>query len=193
MPLTDEAIEVYRRKTLHRCVLDKAPDRAELEEKYYRKEMTQSEIAMHLGVSEQQVSEHFRFHIPNQVAGALVRDGTIIEELKDLVIDKLGILKGKITKLNSLVDTAISSLEADGENMDPSKVLSLKSLASELRNYIKDTALLEGELRSAPLLQLQQVNVEFNQIKSVVLNSLPPEYQLKVAEALAQLEGSKSQ
>jgi len=152
-----------------------------LEEKYFRKEITQTEIARIVGLSEQQVSEHFRYHVPQQVS--MIIASKTGQELAEIVVDKLGLLKKHIVKLDEKV-VALYNLNT----LDPSTVQSIKALVSELRNFIKDSALLEGELRAAPTIKLQQINLQFNQLKQMVLHELPKEYQEKVLQALGQVE-----
>jgi hypothetical protein len=179
--LTKDAADIFRRRSLHRCILCRDPNRTEYEEQYFGREIAQKDIALKLHCSEEQVSEHFRFHIPNQVAEIVASKS--VTDLAELVVDKLGLLKKHSLKLDSMLET----LYKTGE-YDPATINSIKALVSELRNYIKDMALLEGELRAAPIFQLQQMNIQFNQLKQTILTKLPPEYQSVVVKALEELE-----
>ena len=178
-PNLPSSVKTFARKSLHRCIVCRSPDRAVYERNWYNKKTTLKVIALELRCSEQQVSEHMNYHVKQEVQRKVSSEFT--DEMAETVVDSVGILKKFITKFDERLTNLFS------QDLDPRMEQGLKAISSELRNYVQLLARLEGELQSVPLIQLNQISGEFNILKKFVLAKLCPKCRKKLVEQLPQL------
>jgi len=96
-------------------------------------------------------------------------------------VDKVGMLTKHLNMLDARMDTLY------GESFDPKTEQAIKALLSEIRNYVRTLAQLEGELQGAPTVQLQQINVQFSTLKQLVLTKLCPSCRAMLLKALPEV------
>jgi len=179
-PILPKAVEVYARKTLSKCKLCSNPNRADYEKNWFNRTTTLKEVAKETGMSEDKVSEHMNLHVKFEVQHKVASDYT--DELAELVVDKIGILRKHTLKLNTRLTDLLN------EPRDPKWEQSIKAISSELRNYIRTLAQLEGELQQAPVIKLQQINVEYNTLKQLILTKLCPRCKKLLFKTLPEVE-----
>jgi len=136
----------------------------ELLAKIERGEMTFQDVANELGVSRSYVWYCYTHHYKAELTETQSADFEYAEDLKELI----RLLKDRVFQV--VRDTSIHDRPT--------------AWIAQLRGCIHDLAELEGRLQKAPLIQLNQLKVQFEELTMFLLKELPPEYQQKVLEFL---------
>lgn len=66
--------------------------------------------------------------------------------------------------------------------VEPGNERAIAQLVQQIRGCIMDIAILEKRLQRTPLVQLQSINVQFNQLTEFMLNSLCPQCKTRLTE-----------
>lgn len=171
-----EAVHTFAYRTIRGCKVCRHPKRAEYEERYFNRQITQMEIASEVGCSDSQVSEHMRTHVMHEIQQHISSKYT--EELAEQVVDVMGTLRKHILRLDEKLDNWYDHA------VDPQSITALKAVSSELRNWLKDLAMLKGQLKETPIIKLQQIKIEFKHLQQLVIRELCPNCKQKVLEVL---------
>jgi hypothetical protein len=170
------AMRTFARMSLRKCIVCRQPNRSQMEEDYYYRRKTAGEIGLELHCSTEQVSEHMRQHVKHEIQQKVPSE--FVAKLASDAIDGLSMITEVTQKL---YDRTMAALDTE---FDPEIEAAVKSVASELRNYIKDMAILKGELCNVPVVNMQLVNIQFNQLKQMVLSDLCPICRAKILTKL---------
>ena len=144
------------------CVICTSPERAELEQAYFRHEITSEEIAKKLGTSESTVFHHMKHHFQPLV------QKTAALEVASLAGNEIVVLQSNVEKLNG----KLSELLDEGSVYEDGFVSDAVKLHKEVRESIKD--LLRFQEQWGPQSDGQQINQTIN-ILSVELQNESPE------------------
>jgi len=159
------AVQLYKRRVLRRCVLCSHPEREQYERDWFDRRTTLKEIANDLKCSDSQVSEHMNQHVISATRIELASEYP--KELATSVVETIQLLESKAIKFASRLDTLLDM------DVGPGMEQALKATSSEFRSYIKDISILKGDIQQAPQVQLQQINIQFDNIKSALLEIIP--------------------
>ena len=149
------------------CQVCRHPRRAEIVAAVQQEHMSIEEGARTLGVSKTVLWRHLRFH---EVTDADVLQGKF--DSLEILCEIASILRQRLQEVKNLpAGTLVNE-----------RILEL--VTRNLRQTIMDIEQLTGRLRTAPLIQLQQVYINYEKMLTVVLQNLCPDCQRKVRQAL---------
>ena len=141
----------------------------------YLGKITLEDISRDSGMSYQMVWRHFHEHVE-----VSVQNGQIV--LKQIKPEE-----NYIEVLHNLMDDLrrmVKDLQDEPTNQATVKMKT--QLISEIRGLIRDLCTLEGTLRRGPLIQLNQLNIQFEYLTSYLAMNLCEHCKKKVAEFLVQ-------
>lgn len=144
------------------CVICTAPERAELEQAYFKGEIPSEEIAKKLETSESTVFHHMKHHFQPLV------QKTAALEVASLAGNEIVVLQSNVEKLNS----KLSELLDEGSVYEDGFVRDAVTLHKEVRESIKD--LMRFQEQWGPQSDGQQINQTIN-ILSLELQNESPE------------------
>ncbi len=144
------------------CAICTAPERAELEQAYFKGEITSEEIAKKLETSESTVFHHMKHHFQPLV------QKTAALEVASLAGNEIVVLQSNVEKLNS----KLSELLDEGSVYEDGFVRDAVTLHKEVRESIKD--LMRFQEQWGPQSDGQQINQTIN-ILSLELQNESPE------------------
>lgn len=149
------------------CAVCRHPRRFEVVDAIRQEQMSIEEGAKELGVSKSLLWRHIRFHETTDadVLRQKIDSLEILAEIADLLRQRLQEVKSLPT--GTLVNEKI-----------------VETVTRNLRQTVMDIEQLAGRLRSAPLIQLQQVYINYERVLAVVLKDLCPVCQAKVLQTL---------
>jgi len=149
------------------CSVCRNPKAPEILAKVWNEEMTLADAARHLGVSYQLLWHHMRFHEGRKPAetSADVDAIAVLREITDILKERLDQLRG--LPVGIVVNERMITM-----------------LTRDLRETIMDLERLTGRLRSAPLIQLQQINVHYEQLLTFIVRELCSECRKKARKWL---------
>jgi hypothetical protein len=148
------------------CSVCKHPKAPEVVAKVKAGTLTIEDAAKELGVSYPLMWRHLRYH---EVTDQQVLSGDI---------DTFGLLKELVTVLKRWLDEAKQLSPTVGN----ARILDV--VVRNMRQTLMDIETLTGRLRTAPLIQLQQVNIQYEKLTAFLLTQTCPECRKKTAEFL---------
>lgn len=151
------------------CKVCKHPRVAEIEALVRANKLTIQDASRELGCSYQEAWAHFNRCLAEPAnADQFAQDLILLRELVFKLNDRV----------NDLEDTPTTKISV---NM-------LTSLTREIRGLIRDLGALEGRLQSGTLIQLNQVNVKFEKLTSIMFSSLCDKCRGSLISELEKLE-----
>jgi len=143
------------------CSLCSDPRTPEVLYRVQKGEITLQEAARILGVSYKMLWRHVRYHEQLKLPETYATDALqVLGEIKQTLLDILRVLKERSYDHETIRDIAVA--------------------ARELRNTILDIEKVSGRLRSAPLVQLQQINILYEELVAFMATELCEECRKKV-------------
>ena len=158
------------------CVICTSPERAELEQAYFRHEITSEEIAEKLGTSESTVFHHMKHHFQPLV------QKTAALEVASLAGNEIVVLQSNVEKLNG----KLSELLDEGTVHEDGFVRDAVILHKEVRETVKD--LLRFQDQWGAKTDNQQVNQTIN-VLQIELSKESPETWTRIRKQLAENMG----
>jgi len=171
---SEKMVETYRRRIIRKCTVCLYEGHKELEEKFYRREITMIEIAAIVGCSEQAVSDHFK-HLESRVTTMVGQ--SIGGELAKQVTNSIQTLIDSSKMLCSRIERA-----NDEWDIEPRNEQAFAGMLDTLRRLMVDMSKLKGEF-SEPSVQITY-NQQFNQLQALVLTQLCDDCRNKVIRAM---------
>jgi len=141
-----------------------------------RGKVLKKEFANALGVDTTTIGYHFKnckldpkdFSTPPKRTG---------DQFADDLLELEALLPVLIKRVKNWLATPI-----DYERINIEKAIS--SLIREGRGLAKDLALIKGQIQAPALVQVKQLNIQYNQLQNVILGELCPVCQQKILELL---------
>ena len=154
------------------CPICSHPKRAEVEAAVKSGELTITKAAKMFGADYTTTWRHFKECLKEPIENREFEDNLMI--LREIICR----LNDRVQDLEDLPTDLIS-------------VRMLTNLTKELRNGIKDLAELEGQFRASPLIQLNQITIQYEHLTSFLFTQLCPECKLKLSSHLTNLEAMR--
>jgi len=149
-----------------RCAVCNHPKANEILAKLYDEKITLEDAARELGVSPKTLWRHLKYHVTDSdVVDREIDPLKLLEELTLLLKERLDALKG--TKKGVYVHERMIAM-----------------LVREIRETLMDIEKLSGRLQAAPLIQLQQINVQYEKLLAFITTELCEECRKKVIRFL---------
>jgi len=157
------------------CKVCRHPDFAKVDRLFLDKKITQAEAARRLDCS----PAYYSTHINRDVRKKIIEEVTpAASELIVKTVDKIhefrDILDGLINRCKTLLN---SPLEEGLEYR-------IKAMSTEVRGFGEFLMKLEGDLTSSPLIQINTMNVKYNQLVETVMGTLCPVCRAKLLDEL---------
>jgi len=149
------------------CRVCKDPRAPEILQRVYNEDLTIADAARMLGVSYQLLWRHMRYHEVSDKK-AVELDIDALQLLKEITF----ILKDRLDEVKNLPTGLLIN-----ERM-------VTMLTRDLRETIMDLERLTGRLRTAPLIQLQQIHIHYEKLLAFITRSLCSSCRKKVAKWL---------
>jgi len=148
------------------CAVCNHPKADEILAKLLDERITMEDAARELGVSTKTLWRHLKYHVTDaDVYKGDIDPLKLLEELALLLKERLDALKG--TKKGVYVHERMIAM-----------------LVREIRETLMDLERLSGRLKAAPLIQLQQINIQYEKLLAFITTELCEECRKKVIRYL---------
>src|SRR3972149_257410 len=177
----DNKILEIRTRGCDLCLYEKIAD---FERAYVNKEMHVQDIISAIKSDGVQVNnwqwyKHIRSHVRPEV-------GVIVAETAGLLandaMDKISECYEAVVGLKSQIDKITTSLDAES---DPVMIKAYTALSAETRHWLELLAKLQGEFKDVAKIQINSLNVEYNNVVGTVLQEACPVCKAKFIEKLS--------
>ena len=171
----------YRLKTFKECKCCVHPDCVMVNEAFMRNEMSGEEAAAKLGVS----PAYFSIHINRDVVRPIKEQVVMNPIVHSAVNDTLGMVTRMRGSLGVFMDRLDILLAAD---IDAKTEFRIKAISSEIRGWVELMLKLEGQLSDSPMIVIQDMKMEFNQVMEVIMSEASPEFKRRLIPMIANLD-----
>jgi len=169
---------------LRNCEICNHPDIETIHKEFFNKQITGVEAADQLEVTLSKFRNHINFHVKNDIT-AYTSDTAI--ELSKMFIDKVGELMDSLDRNKDQIESVLGELKNVGVDKDLLNVY--VKLETLLGQQIERLAKLQGEMKDANMIKIQQMVFQLNKIQAVVLENVSdPEVKMKIVKVLEKEE-----
>lgn len=172
----------YRLKpTVGDCKCCVHPDVEDVDRAFMTREISGQEAAKRLGVSPTYYSIHIHRDV-QRVVKEEVASSPLVQDAVRSTIDKVGELA---TIFSALVNRAKLLMR---EPLDAKAEFRIKAIASEARAYCEFLMKVDGELKDSPLIVINNMNMQFNQVIELVMEEATPTLKRKLSGLLKEMD-----
>jgi len=159
----------------------------EYERSYLKREKTLGQVLDELAekghkISKSQWWNHINNYVKPKVNQYLANTNTAV--ISQDVIDKIGECMEGLDRLREVIEQTKTSLNSD---VDPNVMKVYISAEAEFRRYIETLAKLQGEFKDVAKVQINNLNIEYNNVVGQVLQDACPNCRIKFAKTLEPL------
>lgn len=178
---TTPDLEYRLKATVGDCKCCVHPDVKDVDRLFMTREISGQEAAKRLGVSPTYYSIHIHRDV-QRVVKEEVASSPLVQDAVRSTIDKVGEL-AKIFEL--LVNRAQLLMQAP---LNAKAEFRIKAIASEARAYCEFLMRVDGELKDSPLIVINNMNMQFNQVIELVMEEATPTLKRKLTGMLKEMD-----
>lgn len=165
------------------CLYDQIED---YENDFIHKRRTVAEIVdalrdENIDTTKKRFYDHIRYHLKPEVALVYSKNAP---ELAKEIVDNVGELIDEIERMKNKIIALENSINSDAQ---PAMIKAYTGMISEFRRLIESLAKIQGELKGATTTYVQNMNVEYDNIKAVVMQDTCSQCKAKLAKVLEPL------